>query len=434
MIDDLLAEVCASTDTPGAVVGVSYDGQVSVTAHGVLSRRTGSPVRSDSVFQVGSVTKPFTATLVAQLAAEGRLSLDTTVAELLPGVHLGVDDRSERVTVRHLLTHTSGIDGDLFTDTGRGDDAVARYVDLLADAAVVHEPGAVYSYCNSGFVVLGRIVEVLDDTTWDDALRHRLTEPLGLDDVVTLPEQAILRGAAVGHERGGQVREWALPRSVGPAGTVVTTAADLLGLVRPWLDGSSGGTLAHMADPLVPIPDGSDLGSVGWGWRVGSWGGHQVLGHSGMTLGQSTTLRVVPSLGLAVCVLTNSEQADAVHQLVVPHVVSELTGVLVPPPAGPDPAAAPTGLARHLGTYVRRAARYDVVDDDGALRLTATPTGDLAGHDAVEHHVLVPRDDTGDAFVRRSADTDPWSTVTFGSMPDGTAMLFAQGRVAVAEA
>lgn len=430
-LGDVLAAACASTDTPGAVVGVAHDGQVTVAAHGLLSRRTGVAVSVDSVFQVGSVTKPFTATLVAQLAAEGRLGLDTTVAALLPGTRLGTDDRADRVTVRHLLTHTSGLDGDVFTDTGRGDEAVARYVDQLAEAAVVHAPGATYSYCNSGFVVLGRIVEVLDGTTWDDALQRRLAAPLGLHDVLTLPEQAVLRRAAVGHERGAPVTTWALPRAVGPAGTVVTTAADLLGLARPWLDGTVG-DLRTMAEPLVPIPDGSDLDAVGWGWRVGRWGDHAVLGHSGLTLGQSATLRVVPSLGLAVCVLTNGEAADAVHQAVVPALVRDLTGVEVPPPVAPDPAAAPSGLERHAGTYRRRAARYDVALEEGVLVLTATPTGELAGHAPVERLPLVPRDGSGDAFVRRTADSDPWSTVTFGTMPDGTPMLFAQGRVAVA--
>ena len=73
-----------------------------------------------------------------------------------------------RTTVRQLLTHTSGIDGDVFTDTGRGDDCVQRYVELLADVDAVFEPGTAYSYCNAGFVLLGRIIEVLDGRTWDE--------------------------------------------------------------------------------------------------------------------------------------------------------------------------------------------------------------------------------------------------------------------------
>ncbi len=316
------------------------------------------------------------------------------------------DDVAGRVTVRHLLTHTSGIDGDVFVDTGRGDDCVARYVDLLAEADLVHEPGATYSYCNSGFVLLGRIIEVLDGGTWDASLRRRIAEPLGLDDVCTLPEEALLRRAAVGHERGAPVTRWMLPRSVGPAGLVTTTASDLLGFARAWLTADPPAHLARMAEPLVAVPDGSDVEAVGWGWRVGRWQGHTVLGHSGQTLGQSATLRVVPSLGLAVCVLTNADEADAVHAAVVPAVVRDLTGVDVPSPLGPDPDAAPADLTRHTGTYTRRAARYDVEHVDDELWLTATPAGELAEHGAgAERFRLHPRDASGDAFVRRSSET-----------------------------
>ena len=84
------------------------------------------PVTTASVFQVGSITKLWTATMIMQLVDEGLLSLDTTVSEVLPGARLGAADVGGQVTVRHLLTHTSGIDGDVFTDTGRGDDCVER--------------------------------------------------------------------------------------------------------------------------------------------------------------------------------------------------------------------------------------------------------------------------------------------------------------------
>ena len=130
----LLPEATRAAGVPGAVLGVWADGRETVHACGVLSTRTGVEVTPDSVFQIGSITKTWTATMVAQLVDEGRLSYDATVADVLPGVRLGVDDRSDRVTVRHLLTHTSGIDGDIFVDTGRGDDCVERYVALLADA------------------------------------------------------------------------------------------------------------------------------------------------------------------------------------------------------------------------------------------------------------------------------------------------------------
>jgi len=191
-----LNELAAEANVPGAALGIWSDGQEILAAHGVLNAATEVPVTTDSVFQVGSITKLWTATMIMQLVDEGLLSLDTTVSGVLPGTRLGTADVGDQVTVRHLLTHTSGIDGDVFTDTGRGDDCVERYVGLLAEVPSVFTPGATYSYCNSGYVLLGRIIEVIDGRSWDESLRERLTGPLAATQTVTLPEEAILRRAA----------------------------------------------------------------------------------------------------------------------------------------------------------------------------------------------------------------------------------------------
>jgi CubicO group peptidase (beta-lactamase class C family) len=114
-----LNELATEANVPGAALGIWSDGQEILAAHGVLNAATQAPVTTDSVFQVGSITKIWTATMIMQLVDEGLLSLDTTVSEVLPGARLGAADVGGQVTVRHLLTHTSGIDGDIFTDTGR---------------------------------------------------------------------------------------------------------------------------------------------------------------------------------------------------------------------------------------------------------------------------------------------------------------------------
>src|SRR6266851_1627710 len=130
-----LRDLASGARVPGATLAIWSDGQEVLAAYGVLNFATQVPVTTDSLFQVGSITKIWTATMIMQLIDEGLLSLDTTVSEALPGTRLGAGDVGDQVTVRHLLTHTSGIDGDIFTDTGRGDDCVERYVGLLAEAA-----------------------------------------------------------------------------------------------------------------------------------------------------------------------------------------------------------------------------------------------------------------------------------------------------------
>ena len=145
-----LGELAAQEGVAGATLGIWADGRETLAAHGVLNAATGVATTPDSLFQIGSITKVWTATMIMQLADEGRLSLDTTVSQVLPGVRLGQPDASAEVTIRHLLTHTSGIDGDIFTDTGRGGDCVERYVGELAQAARVFPPGVAYSTPTAG--------------------------------------------------------------------------------------------------------------------------------------------------------------------------------------------------------------------------------------------------------------------------------------------
>src|SRR4051812_40113201 len=176
-----LDELAREHRVPGAVLAVLAGGEVTSLATGVLHTGTGAPVRTDSLFQIGSITKVYTTTVLMRLVEQGRLGLDTPVAEILPEIGGGG-------AVRHLLSPTSGIDGDFFHDTGRGDDCVEKYVTACAALPRLHPVDATVSYSNAGFVIAGRIIEVLTDTRWDDALRDLLLEPLGVTHTWTLPE------------------------------------------------------------------------------------------------------------------------------------------------------------------------------------------------------------------------------------------------------
>jgi CubicO group peptidase (beta-lactamase class C family) len=438
-----LAELARQTHVPGAVLGIWADGQEILAASGVLNRATQVRVTTDSLFQVGSITKVWTASMIMQLIDEGLLSLDTTVAQALPGVRFGAADLGGQVTVEHLLSHTSGIDGDIFTDTGRGDDCVERYVGLLGRACSAFPPGGAYSYCNSGWVVLGRIIEVLDGRSWDVSLRERLSGPLELARTVTLPEEAILHRAAVGHRAGGaRVQVWGLPRSVGPAGLITGAAHDLLTFVRFHLDGGlapdgkrllSEASVAAMQEPRAVIPDISTPGaSIGLGWRVYRWDGHTVLGHDGDTVGQSAYLRVDPQARVAACLLTNSGVSTSLKRTVFSEVFGPLTGVSMPPPPGPVTVdAADLDLGRHIGRYERSSRRFDVSVRDGRLHLLLTATGELAtlNESKPEDLILYPADASGMNFVCRSYDHEPWAPVSFSQLADGTPYVFAGGRV-----
>jgi CubicO group peptidase (beta-lactamase class C family) len=450
-----LSEVAAQARVCGATLGIWSDGQEVLAASGVLNSATQVPVTPDSLFQIGSITKIWTATMIMQLIEEGQLSLDTTVADVLPGTRLGPSDAGGQVTVQHLLTHTSGIDGDIFTDTGRGDECVQRYVEELAAVPSTFPVGAAYSYCNSGYVLLGRIIEVLDGKSWDKSLRDRLIGPLALTRTVTLPEEAILHRAAVGHDSAGvPVRVWGLPRSVGPAGLITATAGDLLTFARLHLAGGilpdgkrilSEASVSAMRQPRAAIPDFAAPGAaIGLGWRLGSWGGRGIFGHDGDTVGQSAYLRIDPEARLAACLLTNAAESESLFRELFDEVFGDLAGVTMPAIPLPARSAGPpdqvTGLVtvaadldleRHVGRYERTSRRFDVSVRDGRLHLVLTVTGKLADlfNSEPEELILYPADSSGDRFVLRSREDEPWIPLSFGHLPDRTPYVYFTGRV-----
>jgi CubicO group peptidase (beta-lactamase class C family) len=227
-ITERLPALLAEHKVPGAAIAVYAEGEVFDFASGVLSHATGVEATTDSVFQIGSITKTWTATLVMQLLDEGLLDLDATVLTYLPDFDLADSEAARTMTVRQLLCHTAGFEGDIFTDTGTNDDCVQRYVETLATDPQLFAPGTMFSYNNAGYCVLGRIIEVLRGKPWDQALRDHLCAPLGLTHVATDAGSAILFRAAVGHlpnpdEDGLPVPApvWSLAKSNGPAGAML---------------------------------------------------------------------------------------------------------------------------------------------------------------------------------------------------------------------
>ncbi|MET9310530.1 serine hydrolase domain-containing protein [Kribbella sp. NPDC003505] len=414
-----LSELAVAAEVTGAVLGIWRDGETTIAPYGVLNAATDVGTTADSLFQIGSISKPWTASMIVQLADEERLRLDDPVVQLLPEAPVDA-----RITVRHLLTHTSGIDGDLFTDTGRGDDCLQRYVALLAGVDQLFEPGTAYSYCNAGFVLLGRLIEVLDGRTWDASLKARLVEPLGLAHTVTLPEEAILERAAVGHlaTDGSRVKTWQLPRSIGPAGTISASAADLLEFARMHLTDER---YAAMQEPQVPYAAGiGGFVDLGLTWRIYDWGGRRLFGHDGSTISQLAFLRIDPEARLAMCLLTNSGNGTRLFEPLASEVFTQYAGVAHPPAPRPIDVLVDD---RHAGRYERASVRLDVAKREDELVMVYTATGDrlLFSEDPVHEYELRPTEPAdGDHFVTRESAAHPWVPVTFTPTH-----VFTSGRV-----
>ncbi len=391
-----LPALLAEHHVPGAAVAVYAGGEIIDHAAGVLNRGTGVEADVDSLFQIGSITKVWTATLAMQLVDDGVLDLDQPVRRYLPEFVLGDEDAAARITVRQLLCHTAGFEGDIFTDTGRGADCVEKYVATLGDVPQLFPPGEMFSYNNAAFCVLGRLVEVLRGKSYDECLQDHLFTPLGLTHAAPSPYEAIRFRAALGHltpspgadpEPAGT---WALAASNAPAGSMLAMRPrDLVTFAAMHLrdgeaaDGTrvlSAGSARAMRERLVELPDLGLFGDAwGLGWSLFDAPGGPVVGHDGGTIGQSAFLRVAPEHGVAVALLTNGGDPIAVYTEVVGHLLRELTGIELRVPPVPDPAAPRFDASRYVGEYSSSVA--DIVvsqDDDGRVWVERIPKGIFA--------------------------------------------------------
>jgi CubicO group peptidase (beta-lactamase class C family) len=331
-----------------------------------------------------------------QLVDEGSLDLDQPVRRTLPEFRLADESAAASITPRQLLSHTAGFEGDIFTDTGKGDDCLEKFVLTLGDTPQLFPPGERFSYNNAGYCVLGRIVEVLRGKPFDDCLREHLFTPLGLTHVANGPYEAIMFRAAMGHVRPAPDAElqpapvWALARSNAPAGSMLAMRPrDLLTFAQMHMNGGQAAdgtvvlqpdTVRLMHQPHVELPR---LGLMGDAWGLGPelfrTDDGLLTGHDGNTIGQAAFLRLVPGKGVAVALLTNGGDTFALYRDVVGHVLGELAGVTMAPlPAPPDrPRRIDAG--RYVGTY--STALLDLIvsqDDDGRIWLDQVPKGIIA--------------------------------------------------------
>ncbi|MCC8242773.1 serine hydrolase domain-containing protein [Saccharothrix luteola] len=439
-------ELRAAHRVPGAALAVLVDGELHELATGVLHRGTGVAVTTDSVFQVGSITKIHTATLVMQLAEEGALDLDAPVRDVLPDFEVADPEASKTITARQLLSHTSGLTCDFTHDTGRGDDCLAAYVDAARDVPLDCPPGTAISYSSVGYNVLGRIVEVLTGQTWDAALADRLCAPLGLTHTVTLPEDVLRFRAAMGHlgEAGADPEPapvWnPLPRSAGPYGGVLcATAGDVLRLARMHLDGGIAAdgtrvlreeTAAAMRRREVDCPDKWTVDSDGWGlgWTLYDWDGTHGFGHDGATIGQYGFLRVAPEAGVAVVLLTNGGGARRFCSDLLRDLLGELAGIRLPEPFGPPARPVAIGLGDRAGTYRREGVEITVWEHDGLPRLRYAFVDGMAGLAPPIESDLVPVSEAVFAGRADGAFSDDWMPVVFSTLTDGTGCVYVGMR------
>lgn len=443
--EGLLAEAARRHHVPGIVAGVLHlDSQGTeqrfVAATGIANQRTGERSDRSTLCQIGSVTKLITSTMIMQLREEGRLDLDTRVIDLLPDFALS-GSHATSITVQHLLTHTSGIDGDLFTDTGRGDDCVEKYVNTLTEAQSLFSPGNGWSYCNSGFVVAGRIIEVLDGTSWNDSLQLRICQRLGLEHFFTLAEDIMAHRHQTGHVRPPGGRDWVpapqtqITRSMGPAGTITSSVDDLLSFGAAFLRGGRAMTgqdllssesvekmtsVQHRLDPAAAAM----APNWGLGWMIDEWEKHPVVWHGGTTIGNNAWFQVLPEDGLVLVVFCNGGMAASAATEIYTAFAREFAAIT--PPQSPKPSGPVSDVnldPGRLGRYEDASTTVELeLSESGVARARASSRLGL-GNEPESAFVDLHPTGAANQFLVRPDDLSAWAPLSFAEV-DGRECMY----------
>jgi CubicO group peptidase (beta-lactamase class C family) len=383
---EVVATVMSEHPVPGVVVAILAGGKQWIECFGVTNIDHPLPVNDHSLFQIGSVTKTFTATAIARLAERGDLSLDFPVRTYLPALRLADESVAAAVTLRHLLTHQGGWFGDLFDDTGMGDDALARYVDLLPGQEQQTPLGTIWAYNNSAFALAARVLEVVTGTTAEEAIRELVLQPLQMTGSFFFARDAITHRVAAGHfvyPEGPQVaRPWYVPRGIHAVGGIITSATDLLRYAQFQVGNGTGPNGSSMLSPqwLAAMAtrqcDGPLGQQQGLGWNLRELDGMTIVAHGGATSGQMAMLALIPREQFALAVLTNSGRGTFVHQAVARWAYRRYFDIAFPTPR-PDPHAR-VDLAEFVGTYSSPGNTWEVRLADGSLVMEVHPKVALA--------------------------------------------------------
>ncbi|QYO67625.1 serine hydrolase domain-containing protein [Leptolyngbya sp. 7M] len=305
-MDNVVRRLMKERNIPGAAVAVIKNGKPErVRTYGLASLEFQVPVTEQTVFEIGSVSKQITAGAIMLLVQDGKIQLDARISQYLPNT----PPAWENVTVRHLLTHSSGIRN----YTGLTGFELSKrltaeqFIKQLSEYPLEFIPGEKSSYSNSGFNLLAYIIEARSDKRYMDFLNERIFRPLGMERTGDRDPRHIIRGRATGYEwvNDGYIgRDGNLTDLIG-AGSIVSTIRDL----AKWEAALHNDQIfneqskATMWTPFT-FNDGS-RSLYGFGWRISELRGNKIIGHTGQTAGFGAALFRYPEKGVTVIALTN---------------------------------------------------------------------------------------------------------------------------------
>ena len=388
----------ARWNVPGMSVAVLHDGVIETVAAGVTSMLTKQPMTTSTISQIGSISKVFATTVVMQLVDEGKLDLDAPVTTFVPELPLADLDARANLTLRHLLSHSGGFEGDRFLDYGRGSDATTKSMLAMDTLQQWFQPGELFSYCNVAFYLVALIIERVTGEVAEDVVQKRLFDPLKLEGATYFAEDAITWPHAIGHylrdrDKGFEIaRPYSFPRHVNLCGNIVATAEHLVRFAQMHMnDGELDGARIISAESAqlmrTPFIDaGARYRTYGQGWCIWDYPENKTVEHGGATMGFRAQLTSIPEKNFTIAMLTNADSGSSAMQDVEAWAFSHYLGFARPKPD------VTTRSKKELDSFTGVFSRHDT-------RLTVTRKGERLQVEAIEIDEKTGKEEDAKTFL-----------------------------------
>jgi D-alanyl-D-alanine carboxypeptidase len=326
-IDTDVQAVLQHTDTPGATIAIIKAGQLVYRhAYGLRDQQQRLPVTQDTWFEIGSITKQFTAAAILQLQEAGKLNIDDTLATYLPDA-----PHAKEITLRQMLSHTSGLpeylDGPDVEQMAVRPATLEQLLARIQGKPLDFAPGSRWSYSNTGYVLLGRVIELLSHETYDHYIKTHLLDVAGMAHTYTLTDEAQLNPMAVGyrHTDGKLERAPTIHATVGrAAGDLVSTTSDL----EKWNQALTSGKIISAADYALMSTSvmTTEKGSAdyGFGLFVDSVEDQPRVGHTGGSFGFTTANEYFPRQDVRIIAFTNNGDDPETGEMVTTAIFEDL--------------------------------------------------------------------------------------------------------------
>lgn len=352
----------AEVKVPGMALGIIHDGTVEMGGIGITNVNNPQPVTEDTIFYIGSATKPFTATVVLKMVERGEVDLQAPVRQYLPDFQVQDMEASEKSRVIDLFQHRTGWRGDYFDEPSSGEDALEKAVLAFRFLPQRTPYGELWAYNNVNYIIAGRLIQVVSRAkSYEQVVKAELLDSLGMSRSSFFVNQLITERLACGHtgvydgKSEPKATVTPAPRPAFPLGGLLSCVSDMMKWIQFQLDGKDkNGNQLLSVDLLKqahsPLVEGELDEYTGIAWFVEEVGGLWTVFHAGRVPGNTCKTLFIPEKNFGMVVLTNNDRGAEVYDAIVAHALKLYFGVERKPVAV---VAAPRAeLEPFVGTWV----------------------------------------------------------------------------------